>query len=184
MSRPPAFNPSDYCQVVFERDYTLKDDKGSVQVSKGEKVLAGGFSELDRLYYLTDAGLVEYRFGSFVEDKPPHHFTCQSKVPNSQMIRTIGMPLLVVLKDVNLYADQELTQFACSLKAGTTLEKGSSTGWGMSPTDKTEQEYIGNLEMDTLADICNQHSQVYFKLKKTPAGYAAPLVMGLWKFRV
>ncbi len=175
---PPPFNPEDYCQVVFEEDYTLEDssDKTSVRVKKGEKVLAGGFDGPDKLFCLTDKGVVSYRWDSFVDDKPPHHFTCISKVPNSNMFMTMGhSKLLVVFNDVNLYADEALTQFACRLSAGTTLGKGSSTGYFQS------SPHVVNLSMDTLADICDGHTDVYFKTHKTAAGYAAPLGVPLWK---
>jgi hypothetical protein len=169
----------DYCQVVFEADYTLKNrfTDSSVQVKKGEKMLAGGTDDLDTFFYPTDAGVVAHKF-SWLEKEPPHHFTCQSKkvLNNGAVMKDtmIHKKQLVVLHDVNLYADEELKQLACRLTAGTTLEKGSTKQYG------GDSEVL-HLEMDTLADICNGHSKVYFKLKKTSAGAASPLAVFLWK---
>jgi hypothetical protein len=186
--KQPHFNPEDYCQVVFEADYTGKEYSGrerTLQVKKGEKMLAGSSgseSELDKLFYLTDVGVIDYRLNwmglNWLENKPPppHRFTCQSTEVlknGGKMIETMThTKLLVVLHNVNLYLDEELKQLACRLTAGTTLELGSSTGYG-----------TGSLEMDTLPSICNGHSKVYFKLEKTPAGAASPLAMFLWKLK-
>ncbi len=197
--KQPPFNPEDYCQVVFEADYTGKYDRGgekTLQVRKGEKMLAGGWGgdgKHDRLFYLTDAGVVDYDLGwmglNWLEQlpgrenkpPPPHHSTCQStEVLKNGWTTTqtvFHMKLLVVLHDVNLYLDEELKQFACRLTAGTTQERGDER-IGVSVGDE-----IGSLEMDTLPEICNGHSQVYFKTKKTPAGAASPLAMFLWKLK-
>jgi len=207
--KPTAFNPEDYCQVVFEEDYTGKEDsrhERTLQVKKGEKMLAGSSgseSELDKLFYLTDVGVIDYRLNWMGlnwleqlpgrENKPPpsHRFTCQSTEVlknGGKMTKTVAHTnLLVVLHDVNLYLDKELKQLACRLTAGTTLELGSSTGHGASSADKTEDDAskysMGSLKMDTLPSICNGHSSVYFKMKKTPAGAASPLAMFLWKVK-
>jgi len=205
-TKPTAFNPEDYCQVVFEADYTGKeyDSERTLQVKKGEKMLAGSFgsgNELDKLFYLTDVGVIGYRLnwmglnwleqlpGRENKPPPPHRFTCQSTEVlknGGKMTKTMThTKLLVVLHDVNLYLDKELKQLACRLTAGTTLELGSSMGSSAFPADKTEDdssEYsLGHLEMDTLPSICNGHSSGYFKMKKTPAGAASPWAMFLWK---
>jgi len=116
-----------YCEATFTQDYMVIDffDDPLFTAPAGSRFLMSSFNDSfgkprAELYFLTNTGPFDFEIEADSVEELPLTSNCAPE--RSEQTAYTG-----VFQDVTVYADEELSQEACSLSEGTIVE---STGGG------------------------------------------------------
>ena len=170
-----------YCIATFTQDYGVIDpfDAPLVQAKSGSRYLmssngsAFGTASGVRvgMFYLTPNGPEEFEVEVQSADELPLTTSCGADRAEQQL-------LVGVFKDTTVYADEALTQEACTLTEGTVAE---TSGGGFSIVG--EIDILGSapttyqLSLGGLSPMCGDIEQGYVRVNATQIfGYSTYLV--------
>lgn len=150
-----------YCVATFNQDTSVQAQMGeeTIDIKQGDKFLVSmklfNGTAISFLYF-TDKGVVH-----LIAANENLDFNCD----NSKSV-------FAAFFEVDFYADDELKQKACHLKAGESIDiSGAYSVGGGIGLSETVTVYI---KAASFAKACNGHEKVYYQYKTVDIGYSAP----------
>ena len=157
-----------YCVATFTEDYQVIDvfDDPIFTAAAGSRYLLSSFNDSfgkprAEMFFLTSAGPDEFEIEADSVAELPLTSNCAPERAEQQTY--IG-----VFKDVTVYADEELTQEACSLTEGTAME---TNGGGFSLVGEIDlfgtEPTVYNVSLGGLSEMCDGITDGYVQVPST-----------------
>lgn len=167
-----------YCVATFTEDFDVLDfDEVAFTAAKGDAYLLSSLDFGGRLspeiYFMGKKGVTDFEL-EIDPAAPP--FTSNCAVGMTE--RRVG-----VFHDVTVYKDEEASDVACELTAGTTWVSGGG-GYGLASdlTFDDSKPMIYQIEFEGLAEHCNGATEGYIKVYSEVIGSTHTDMMPLGLF--